>query len=418
MIDIKDKSNCCGCAACVQRCPKQCISMVEDNEGFLYPKVDTQVCIDCGLCEKVCPVTNQSEERIPLGVFAAVNPDEQIRRESSSGGIFTMLAEKTIEKGGVVFGVKFNKDWMPEFGYAETMEDIAPFRGSKYVQAIVGNAYKKAEEFLKAGREVLFSGTSCQIAGLKNFLRKDYENLLTVDIICHGVPSPKVWNMYLEETCSKLMKTRTDGKNSVVSAQGGEYKSCIETISFRSKINGWKKFSFLLKLNFPTCDGKNSDVFLENVQKNIYLRAFLSDMILRPSCYSCPAKSGKSGSDLTLADYWGIYTLVPELDDDKGVSAITVNSKRGESLLKNLGIILHEAPLEDLIHKNPAFAKPTKRPENRDEFFKDDGNGVYDKVRLLCKVPFKKKCKRIIINIVFGMFSAKTLGKIKKSITR
>ena len=242
MIDIKDKSNCCGCAACVQRCPKQCISMVEDNEGFLYPKVDTQVCVDCGMCEKVCPVINQNEERIPLGAFAAVNPDEQIRRDSSSGGIFTMLAEKTIAKGGVVFGVKFNKDWMPEFGYAETMEDIAPFRGSKYVQAIVGNAYKKAEEFLKAGRDVLFSGTSCQIAGLKKFLRKDYENLLTVDIICHGVPSPKVWNMYLEETCSKLMKTRTDGKNSVVSAKGGEYKSCIETISFRSKINGWKKY--------------------------------------------------------------------------------------------------------------------------------------------------------------------------------
>ena len=393
--------------------------MVEDNEGFLYPKVDTQVCVDCGMCEKVCPVINQSEERKPLGAFAAVNPNEQIRRESSSGGIFTMLANKTIAKGGVVFGVKFNKDWMPEFGYAETMEDIAPFRGSKYVQAIVGNAYKKAEEFLKAGRDVLFSGTSCQIAGLKKFLRKDYENLLTVDIICHGVPSPKVWNMYLEETCSKLMKTRTDGKNSVVSAKGGEYKSCIEAISFRSKINGWKKFSFLLKLNFPTCDGKNTDVFLiENVQKNIYLRAFLSDMILRPSCYCCPAKAGKSGSDLTLADYWGIYTLVPELDDDKGVSAITANTVRGEAFLKELDIKLYQAPLQDLVHKNPAFAKPTKRPENRDEFFKDDGNGVYDKVRLLCKVPFKKKCKRIIKNIVFGMFSAKTLGKIKKSITR
>lgn len=418
MIDIKDKSNCCGCAACVQRCPKQCISMVEDNEGFLYPKVDTQVCIDCGLCEKVCPVINQNKERIPLSVFAAVNPDEQIRRESSSGGIFTMLAEKTIAKGGVVFGVKFNKDWMPEFGYAETMEEIAPFRGSKYVQAIVGNAYKKAEEFLKAGHEVLFSGTSCQIAGLKKFLRKDYENLLTVDIICHGVPSPKVWNMYLEETCSKLMKTRTDGKKSVVSAQGGEYKSCIETISFRSKINGWKKYSFLLKQNIPTCDGKNTDVFLENVQKNIYLRAFLSDMILRPSCYSCPAKAGKSGSDLTLADYWGIYTLVPELDDDKGVSAITANNERGESLMKSLGIRLYEAPLEDLVHKNPAFAKSTKMPANRNEFFKEDGKGVYEKTKILCRVPLKKKITRIIKNIVFSIFGARVLGTIKKTITK
>lgn len=418
MIDIKDKSNCCGCAACVQRCPKQCISMVEDNEGFLYPKVDTQVCVDCGMCEKVCPVINQSEERIPLGVFAAVNPDEQIRRESSSGGIFTMLAKKTIAKGGVVFGVKFNKDWMPEFGYAETMEDIVSFRGSKYVQAIVGNAYKKTEEFLKQGREVLFSGTSCQIAGLKKFLRKKYDKLLTIDIICHGVPSPKVWDQYLKETCSKLMKPGTDGSNFVIHANGKDYKSRIESISFRSKINGWKKFSFLLKLNFHTCDGKNTDVFLENVQKNIYLRAFLSDMILRPSCYSCPAKAGKGGSDLTLGDYWGIYTLVPELDDDKGVSAITVNNKRGESLMKSIGIRLYDAPLEDLVHKNPAFVKSTKRPANRDEFFKEDGKGVYERTRTLCKIPFKTKCKRIVKNIIFGIFSAKTLGKIKKSITR
>ena len=419
MIDIKDRSNCCGCAACVQRCPKQCITMRADNEGFLYPRIDTQACIDCGLCEKVCPVINQSEERMPFSTFAAVNPNEQIRRESSSGGIFTMLAEKTIAKGGVVFGVKFNKDWMPEFGYAETMEDIAPFRGSKYVQAIVGNAYRKAEEFLKAGREVLFSGTSCQIAGLKKFLRKEYDNLLAVDVICHGAPSPKIWNMYLEETCSRLIKAKTGGNESCILTNNREYKSYIETISFRSKINGWAKYSFMLKLNFATGDGKSTDAFLvENVQKNIYLRAFLSDMILRPSCYSCPAKAGKSGSDLTLADYWGIYTLIPELDDDKGVSAITANTVRGEALLKELDTKLYQAPLQDLIHKNPSFVVSTKRPVNRDEFFKEDGKGVYEKTKILCRVPFKIKCKRIVKNIVFGIFGTKTLGNVKKAINK
>jgi hypothetical protein len=307
---------------------------------------------------------------------------------------------------------------MPEFDYTETIEGIDPFRGSKYTQAIVGNAYKHVEDFLKNGRFVLFSGTPCQIAGLKRYLRKEYSNLLTVDIICHGVPSPKVWDMYLKETCSKLLKSTPDEKIQSVSPIGETYKSCIEAISFRSKITGWKKYSFLLKQNFPTCDGKNTDVFLENVQKNIYLRAFLSDMILRPSCYSCPAKAGKSGSDLTLADYWGIYTLVPELDDDKGVSAITANNERGESLMKSLGIRLYEAPLEDLVHKNPAFAKSTKMPANRNEFFKEDGKGVYEKTKILCRVPLKKKITRIIKNIVFSIFGARVLGTIKKTITK
>ena len=224
MINILNKKDCCGCNACVQRCPKQCIIMQTDNEGFLYPIVDATTCIDCGLCEKVCPVINQTEPQEPLKVYAAYNKNEDIRMQSSSGGIFTLLAEEIIKKGGVVFGVKFNKDWMPEFGYTETLEGLSTYRGSKYVQAIVGDAYKQAEEFLKAGREVLFSGTPCQIAGLKRYLRKEYDKLLTVDIICHGVPSPKVWNMYLKETCSRLLETRTDGKNSVVSAKGGEPK--------------------------------------------------------------------------------------------------------------------------------------------------------------------------------------------------
>ena len=170
MINITDKKECCGCNACVQRCPKQCITMHTDNVGFLYPIVDTETCIDCGLCEKVCPIINQEKPQEPLKAYAAYNKGEKIREQSSSGGIFTLLAEETIKKGGVVFGVKFNKDWMPEFGHAESIEDIAPFRGSKYVQAIVGNAYKQAEEFLKVGREVLFCGTPCQIAGFNRYL--------------------------------------------------------------------------------------------------------------------------------------------------------------------------------------------------------------------------------------------------------
>ena len=333
MIKITDKKDCCGCNACVQRCPKQCITMHADNEGFLYPVVNTEKCIDCGLCEKVCPVINQEEPQEPIKVFAAYNKDEKIREQSSSGGIFTLLAEETIKKGGVVFGVKFNREWMPEFGYTETIEGIAPFRGSKYTQAIVGNAYKHAEDFLKIGRFVLFSGTPCQIAGLRRYLRKEYSNLLTVDIICHGVPSPKVWDMYLKETCPKLLKSTPDEKIQSVSPIGETYKSCIEAISFRSKITGWKKFSFLLKLNFPTCDGKNTVVFTESLGKNNFMRAFLSDTILRPSCYACPTKHGKSHSDITIADAWGIEHIAKQYDDDKGACYILENTDKGKAAM-------------------------------------------------------------------------------------
>ena len=370
MIQIKDKKDCCGCGACAQRCPKQCITMQADNEGFLYPIVDSTTCINCGICEKVCPVINQTEPQQPIKVYAAYNKNEEIRMQSSSGGIFTLLAEETIKNGGVVFGVKFNKDWMPEFDYTETLEGIAPFRGSKYVQAIVGNAYKKAEEFLKSGRNVLFSGTPCQIAGLKQYLRKEYDNLLTVDIICHGVPSPKVWNMYLKETSSRLLNTIPDEKKSVVSANGGEPKSCIEAISFRSKITGWKKYSFLLKLNFSTFDGKNTVVFTEPFGENNFMRAFLCDTILRPSCYACPDKQGKSHSDITIADFWGIDTIDPAFDDNKGCCAILINSPKGQIIYPATQTSSKEKSLDEVITNNSAYYKSCKPHPNRKKFFK------------------------------------------------
>lgn len=382
MINIVNKKDCCGCNACVQRCPKQCITMNADNEGFLYPVIDSTTCVDCGLCEKACPIINQTEPQRPLKVYAAYNKNEYIRMQSSSGGIFTLLAEETIKRDGVVFGVKFNKDWMPEFGYTETIEGIEPFRGSKYVQAIVGNAYKQAEEFLKARREVLFCGTPCQIAGLKRYLRKEYDKLVTVDIICHGVPSPKVWNMYLKETCSKLLKTSPDGKNTGGFANGETYKSCIEAISFRSKITGWKKYSFLLKLNFSNYDGKNTGVFAETLDKNTFMRAFLSDIILRPSCYNCPTKQGKSHSDITIADFWGINNIDPSFDDNKGCGLIFVNTTKGDKAYSNLSLIAKEKTFEEGIKYNSAYSKSSSPHPKREIFFKmiekkDMHNAVY-----------------------------------------
>lgn len=310
MIEIQDKSKCCGCAACVQCCPKQCISLYEDDEGFLYPEADTRMCIGCGLCEKVCPIINQYQARKPLEAFAAINPDEEVRATSSSGGIFTLLAEKTIEEGGVVFGVRFDDKWQAVFDSSETKEGISAFRGSKYLQARISDSYARCKRYLENGRKVLFSGTPCQIAGLNHFLRNGYPNLITCDVICHGVPSPSVWKQYLDE----------------VVAAG---KSAVCDVAFRNKRKGWSEYNFTLYYN------EGTKVFsLESAHsRNIYMRAFLDNLILRPSCHQCPAKCGKSHADITIADFWGIWHVNPSLFDDRGTSLILANTEKGRDAL-------------------------------------------------------------------------------------
>ena len=401
MISLSEKKDCCGCWSCVQRCPKQCITMREDEEGFLYPKVDESVCIDCGLCEKVCPVINQDVERKPLEVFAAKNPNEEIRKESPSGGIFTMLAEKVIDEGGIVFGACFNNRWEVVHQSAETKKDLAKFRGSKYVQSKVLNTYKEAETQLKLGRKVLYSGTPCQIAGLKRFLRKDYDNLLTIDFICHGVPSPGVFRTYLQNEFNKVAARQGGGKNTVLlpciplvtESDGIDCKGLkINSITFRDKRNGWKKFGFALVLSEATAEGENSVLLSYSpLNKNLFLRGFLRDLYLRPSCYACPTKHLKSGSDITLGDWWGIASLKPDIDDDRGVSAVTVNTEKGQAALHNLKAELHEMPYDALIKYNPALVRSAAVPKNREEFFKQDGRTFEGKITALARIPFSLK---------------------------
>lgn len=385
MIRIKDKKYCCGCSACVQRCPKQCISLYEDEEGFLYPKVDVATCIDCGLCEKVCPVLNQSEERVPLEVYAAKNPNEEIRRESSSGGIFTLLAEQTIDAGGVVFGVRWNEHFEAVHAYTETKEGLAAFRGSKYVQSRVGDTFKQAELFLKQGRQVLYSGTPCQIAALKLFLRKDYENLLLVDIICHGTPSPGVFRWYLSEELVQEAARQSGKKiqfrsslpiSSIAKADAlaRELGFEIEDISFRDKRLGWKKYSFVLSLRLlskVTTEGEKNTVSLSySHHENAFMRGFLSNIYLRPSCYACPAKTGKSGSDITLADYWGIQHLMPELDDDRGISALTVNNSKGGKALLATNAVLFKTSYDNLCQNNSSLIRSCSIPGEHVVFYR------------------------------------------------
>ena len=397
MIDIKEKKNCCGCEACVQRCPKSCITMREDNEGFLYPEIDKDICIDCGLCEKVCPVINQAEERKPLAVYAAKHKDEQIRMASSSGGAFTAIAERVIDEGGVVFGAKFNQDWNVVHSYTETKEGLGTFRGSKYVQSRIGESYKEAEGFLKAGRKVLFSGTPCQIAGLKCFLRKEYDNLLTVDFICHGVPSPGVWREYLKEETAR----QCGEKNSVLQRPIHERNALIEGISFRDKRLGWKKYSFALALSTTNGSGaKNTVLLSEPLNKNIFLRGFLADLYLRPSCHACPSKSFKSRSDITIGDFWGVQNVMPEIDDDKGVSVVMVNSEKAGTLVEKISIEKFFVKYDDVLPYNRAIELSTKYTIKRDSFFLNQ-NVSFDKlVHRLSKVSVFQRVRIFMIRII------------------
>ena len=339
MIDIKNKQDCCGCEACVQKCPKHCITLIEDNEGFLYPQVDKAICIDCGLCQKVCPVINSIDsENRSLSFFAAQSKSDELRLKSSSGGLFSLLAENVIRKGGVVFGAKFDRKMTLLHSYTETMDGLEGFRGSKYVQSRIGHSFEDVERFLKNGRLVLFTGVPCQVKALKFFLRKQYDNLITVDVICHGVPSPGVFRDYL----SHLGK----GKEII------DYK-------FRDKSTGWVGFS--------------SSFTLANGKKRSFRRLFdfffggglELHLFLRPSCFHCPSKGGSSLSDITLGDLWHI-SMVPQIsNDDKGASLISVNSHVGNKLLHELDLQYLIPQSETLVRKyNTAFYCSAHRPDS------------------------------------------------------
>lgn len=353
MINISDPHDCCGCSACVQACPKQCILFEEDERGFRYPSVNMELCVDCGLCEQVCTCLNQRNPQMPLKVYAAINPNEEIRMKSSSGGIFTMLAEKIIDEGGVVFGARFDANWEVVHDFSETKEGIQPFRGSKYVGSRIGDSYKQACEFLKTGRKVLFSGTSCQIAGLKKFLRKEYDNLLTLDVVCHGVPSALVWREYL-----KFIK-HTD------CVAFSDFSS-ITSINFRDKSTGWKKYSLVIR-GSNSFEGNISTIPLskvcdkiildENLNNNLFMQLFRHNLCLRPSCFLCPAKEGRSCSDITIADYWGVTLFHPNWDDDKGTSLVLTYSTKGERAFAELDCNCINTTYENAIKGNSSIVK-------------------------------------------------------------
>lgn len=349
MIEVQSKKQCCGCTACANICPKHCIQMKEDEEGFSYPIVDNALCIDCHLCEKVCPVKNKGlSKEIGVSAYACINLDNEVRLDSSSGGIFTLFANQIINDSGVVYGAAFDNEGMVHHICIEKKSDIAMLRGSKYLQSNIGNIYQEVKENLRNNRQVLFTGTPCQNAGLRKYLMKDYDNLFTIDFICHGVPSPIVWKRYISNLKTKY-----------------ESEICNNLcLKFRSKVTGWIKYSIVV----PFCNGT---VYVNEHEKDLYMRAFLKDVILRPSCYDCHFKPSTNVSDITLADFWGIQKVLPSMYDDKGTSLCFVNSERGKVLFEKVKVNMQyqEVDFQQAVSYNPAYYQSAKEPKERRLFF-------------------------------------------------
>ena len=379
MIKIENKENCCGCWACANICPKDAITMVEDEKGFKYPKIDKEKCINCGLCEKVCPIINNKSVKREVKAYACFNKNLETRMNSSSGGIFSLIANYILDLNGIVFGAQFDKEFNVVHSYIDNKKDLYKFQCSKYVQSEIGDTYRKVKELLDNDKYVLFTGTPCQIEGLYKFLRKDYDKLYTQDFICHGVPSPRVWRKYLKETNNK-------------------YSAKPKNISFRSKDNSWQDFE--LKIQYK------NNVYRNTQGKDTYLRAFLNDICLRDSCYKCNFKKKNRVSDITLADFWGIDNIDKSMNDDKGTSLVVVNSDKGKELFEKLkdNMEYKEVNLDDAIKYNMNMVTSVKMNKNREKFFNElDKKDLESLVKKYIK-------KRSIVRRVLG----KTKRIVKK----
>ena len=344
-----NKENCCGCTACRNICQTSAIKMVEDQEGFLYPEIDRLLCIDCGLCRKVCPfLTNVIiNERLqePL-VYAVKQKDNQVRMNSTSGGVYTEISNLTFKASGYVYGVKFDEEFKVVHSRAIDVEERNKFRGSKYVQSNLKNTFKQIQSDLNAGQGVLFTGTGCQVAGLRKFLedtKTDIDKLITNDIICHGTPSPLLWDDYLKF----IQKNRN-----------------LKAYTFRFKERGWHGYN--VKVDFT--DGKTK---INTPDVKVFANFFGSDLALRPSCYHCKFTNLQRTSDIMIGDFWGIEKIMPEIDDGKGISLVLINTLKGKKVFEEIkdNLDVWESNTQECLQPN--LIRPTRRPQRRDQFWED-----------------------------------------------
>ena len=363
--------NCCtGCAACANICPKGCITMTPDGEGFLRPVIDETICIDCGRCRMVCPVLREvpapTEDTV---AYAAIHQNEQVRYHSTSGGIFSLLGQWVLDQKGAVFGAAYDESFEVVHFKVENPEDLSALRGAKYAQSRLGDTYREAQKALQTGRYVLFSGTPCQIGGLKAFLGKEYEKLILVDLICHGVPSPKVWQHYVR------YRSQQDACGEAPCA-----------VNLRSKETGWPGYS--IRFDYPT-----GESYCATHGQDPYLRGFVGDLYLRPSCHDCRFKGVSRQSDFTLADYWGVWDQHPELHDGNGTSLVLLHSEKARKIWETLRPQMTQTPadISAALTQNASALVSSSLTDRRDAFFsrweQEDFSQLVD---TLCPKPIHK----------------------------
>ena len=337
---------CCGCSACISICPKHALDLEEDNEGFLSPILNKESCINCGLCKKVCPVLNPKKNKSVKTVYAAWGGDEKERKLSSSGGISSVLAKHIINNKGVVFGAVMDNFYVYH-DVIDSIDNIYRMQSSKYVQSDMGKCFIKCKELLEDGYNVMFTGTPCQISGLRNFLQKDYDNLLSVDVICHGVPSPGVFRAYVE-----YLK---------------QENFTATSLTFRDKVYGWNP-SHAIALY----DDSMKTIFREPGKFNIYIKGFLHNIFNRKSCNYCKFSSVERPGDITLGDFWKIDKYFPEINDKKGISLCIINTEKGRkyfNIIQQDLAFCKEYPIEIAIENQPQLRTPAKCSKLRKEFF-------------------------------------------------
>lgn len=342
---LPDAINCTGCGSCAVICPKKCITMVPDCEGFRYPQIDNSKCIHCGLCEKGCPIIIKLPRSSIPDAIAAQNKNDSIRLQSSSGGIFTSLACDILAHGGRVCAAVYNSDFTVNHAIAKSIQELSSMRSAKYIQSRCEHCFPEIQFLLQQGLPVLFVGTPCQVAGLRRYLKKDYNTLLLADIICHGVPSPKIWTQYLSEKAS--------GRS-------------IYSINLRDKSTGWSRYHYSVKIDF--CDGTS---YCIPQSQDLFMRGFVSNLYLRPSCSACHFKGLSRYSDITLGDYWGIWDQHPTFDDNKGTSLLLIHTEKGRNawirISKEFQYLQVDA--HDAVAQNPSALYSSPPHPKRTVFF-------------------------------------------------
>lgn len=370
MIDKLHYSKCTLCKACSNICQKDCIEFDNEQNSFLYPTINLEKCIECNNCERVCPVLVKLVESNSLKItYAAKNIDDNIRMDSSSGGVFSVFSEKILNEDGIVVGASFNENWEVKHIIIDNEDQLKNLRGSKYVQSDISNIYSIIKKELQKGKKVLFSGCPCQVAGLKAYLNIGYINLLTIDFICHSIPSQEIFNSYID-----LLELK--------------FKSKIINFKFKEKTKGWHDSS--VRGQF-----ENGKVYTKPITEDMYMRGFLNTIYTKPACLNCQFKNFKSGSDVTISDYWGSEIFEKEIDDNKGLSLIIINSRQGEDIFESIKnkVVCKLTDFDKAIQYNQGILYSATKNKNSEVFFIAAKKKGYE-------YAFKRYCKEKIIAII------------------